>query len=497
MTLRHNSASAVTIGVASATPAASGPTLCRAGSAAPSVAACTLNFADSGFIFDVPDTFSNQPQTLAIKAVKKSEATRQCVPGFANQTKRIKFWSGYISPVSLPFDAQGRATITVNYPDAGQVQLSARYEGTGSETGLVMLGADQFVARPVGLCITPPQGVCAAGDSSCPVFKKAGETFQVDIKAMAWESANDGDICAGNQTTPNFALPNIALGTTLVAPNTGTHAVLGTTSYHHGAAANSLNSVNQTLSEVGVFRMTATPPTNGYFGYTIPAAGSQPIGRFVPWEFVLQDGFLTQACHSFSYVGQPVAAGFTLQARNRQGGVTANYQGAFARGQAALVAVNDRDGVNVADEVLFPESLGWQQGEIIVNPAASEKNLALRRPDQRTLLIIDAWHAGGRWRDAQSPSWRCRYDASVACSGGGRWRDAISHCRGARGRAHDGELVLQFGAPHQPWQAPYRVDLSQQPDQPLWLSDPDTLRGMAIFDSARGNARLIYRREGF
>lgn len=84
---------------------------------------------------------------------------------------------GAATPLSLAFNDQGQSTITVNYPDAGKVQLDARYDGTGSEAGLVMLGADQFVARPVGLCIMPPQGVCAAGDSSCPVFKKAGEAL--------------------------------------------------------------------------------------------------------------------------------------------------------------------------------------------------------------------------------------------------------------------------------------------------------------------------------
>ena len=128
----------------------------------------------------MPDTYSNQPQTVAIKAVKKSDVTKQCVPGFANQSKSVKFWSSYVLPTSnnynskisvnssvigtdlgsatlvpLAFDAQGQSTITVKYPDAGKVQLDARYDGTGSEAGLVMLGSDQFVARPVGLCITP------------------------------------------------------------------------------------------------------------------------------------------------------------------------------------------------------------------------------------------------------------------------------------------------------------------------------------------------------
>ncbi|WP_429210919.1 DUF6701 domain-containing protein [Aeromonas veronii] len=402
--LRNNTPTAVTIGVSGSTPTTKpfSSTLCKAGAGTPSTAACTLNFADSGFFFDVPDTYSNQPQTVTIKAIKKSDVTKLCAPGFASQTKSVKFWSSYISPtgnpynsqmsvnssaigasqgaatpLSLAFNDQGQSTITVNYPDAGKVQLDASYDGTGSEAGLVMLGADQFVARPVGLCITPPQGVCAAGDSSCPVFKKAGETFQVDIKAMAWESANDGDICAGNLTTPNFSLPNIALGSTLVAPNPGTNATLGTTTYNHVAAANSLNSVSQTVSEVGVFRMTATPPaakspegstiSTGYFGYTIPPASSMPVGRFVPWDYSLSNGFITPACNAFTYMSQPFASGFVLTARNLQKGTTENYQGAFAKGVAEMVAANALDGVARDKRITLSPSLSWASGIASVN----------------------------------------------------------------------------------------------------------------------------------
>ncbi|WP_244268504.1 DUF6701 domain-containing protein [Aeromonas fluvialis] len=394
--LRNNTPTAVTIGVSGSTPTTKpfSTTLCKAGAGTPSAAACTLNFADSGFFFDVPDTYSNQPQTVTIKAIKKSDVTKQCVPGFASQTKSVKFWSSYISPtgnpynsqmsvnssaigasqgaatpLSLAFNDQGQSTITVNYPDAGKVQLDARYDGTGSEAGLVMLGADQFVARPVGLCITPPQGVCAAGDSSCPVFKKAGETFQVDIKAMAWESANDGDICVGNQTTPNFALTNIALGTQLVAPIPGQNAQVGTASYNHsnGMDSNNLNKVTQSVSEVGVFRMTATPPANGYFNYTIPSAQSQPVGRFVPWDYSLSGGFITPACNVFTYMSQPFASGFVLTARNLQQGTTQNYQGAFAKGVAEMVAANALDGVARDKRITLSPSLSWASGIASVN----------------------------------------------------------------------------------------------------------------------------------
>lgn len=397
--LRNNTPTAVTIGVSGSTPTTKpfSTTLCKAGAGTPSAAACTLNFADSGFFFDVPDTYSNQPQTVTIKAVKKSDVTKQCVPGFASQTKSVKFWSSYITPTSNPynsqmsvnsstigasqgaatplslvFDAQGQSSITVKYPDAGKVQLDARYDGTGSEAGLVMLGADQFVARPAGLCITPPQGVCAAGDSSCPVFKKAGETFQVDIKAMAWESANDGDICVGNQTTPNFALPNIALGSTLVAPNPGTNATLGTTTYSHVAAANSANSVSQTVSEVGVFRMTATPPANGYFNYTIPSAQSQPVGRFIPADFNLVSGDIVPACNAFSYMGQPFGVMLDVLARNTTGVQTRNYTGPFAKGEAYLSVANDKDGKSLSSRLRSLQPLPWLDGRAALTTGSSE-----------------------------------------------------------------------------------------------------------------------------
>lgn len=407
--LRNNTQTQVTLGVNNSVPAvkALSETLCKAGAGTPSAAACTLNFADSGFFFDVPDTYSNQPQDVTISAVKKDDITKQCVPGFTG-VRSVGFWGAYNNPntnsfgskisidgnaiatyagsvssptpttLNLTFDNQGKATLKkVTYPDAGQMKLSASHNGSGETAGLVMTGSDTFVARPVGLCITPPQGVCAAGDSSCPVFKKAGETFQVDIKAMAWESANDGDICVGNQTTPNFSLPNIALGSTLVAPNPGTNATLGTTTYNHVAAANSLNSVSQTVSEVGVFRMTATPPvakppegstaSTGYFGYTIPPASSVPVGRFVPWDYSLSNGFITPACNAFTYMSQPFASGFVLTARNLQKGTTQNYQGAFAKGVAEMVAANALDGVARDKRITLSPSLSWASGIASVN----------------------------------------------------------------------------------------------------------------------------------
>lgn len=609
--LRNNTAGSVTVGVSGSTPSTKplSTTLCRSGGGALSAAACTLNFADSGFVFDVPDTYSNQPQTVAIKAVKKSDVTKQCVPGFANQSKSVKFWGSYVSPASnsfnsgmsvnntligssqgnatafsLNFDAQGQSTITVKYPDAGKVQLDARYDGTGSEAGLVMLGSDQFVARPVGLCITPPQGVCAAGDSSCPVFKKAGDTFQVDIKAMAWESANDGDICAGNQTTPNFVLSNIALGSTLVAPNPGTNAAVGTATYNHVPASNSLNSVTQTVSEVGVFRMTATPPANAYFTYTIPPAQSQPVGRFIPADFNLASGDIVPACNVFSYMGQPFGVALDVLARNVSGGQTRNYTGSFAKGSAYLSVANNKDGKSLANRLRSLPSLPWLNGRAALAAGSSEfVRLSDTQPDgpyksllfglymrdndgDRTVIASPDFNdavagncSGGSCnaRLIDSVPMQVYFGRLLAGTGAGlasaplavplqlqyyeagNWQlNKLDQCTqfslanqgftflnpshvfdaasrdlslgnnrkirlglgssapgGASAQTTDGEILFQFARPDIPVRIPYRVDLSKQPSQPLWLSDPATLQGEAIFGSSRGNDRIIYRRE--
>ncbi|MGL5815551.1 MAG: DUF6701 domain-containing protein [Aeromonas sp.] len=399
--LRNNLASAVTVGVSGSSPSTKplSTTLCRAGSGALSAAACTLNFADSGFVFDVLDTLANKPQDVVISAVKKDNATQQCVPGFTG-ARSVGFWGTYTNPsangfgsqiaidgnpistyaasvtspaatpLNLTFDSQGKATLkNVRYPDAGQMRLNARHDGSGDTEGLVMTGSDIFVSRPVGLCITPTQGACTAGSSSCPLFKRTGEDFPLAIAAMAWQADNDGDLCSGNLPTPNFALANIALGSQLVAPKPGVEAVVGTASYDHSntKGSNNLNTLTQSVNEVGVFRMTATPPvassaSTGYFGYTIPAATSVPVGRFVPWDFNLVSGFVTPACGGFSYMSQPFGVQTTVQARNKQGGVTQNYRDAFAKGVISLVAANNQDGVDRSNR-LDPLSQNWVSGQ--------------------------------------------------------------------------------------------------------------------------------------
>lgn len=394
--LRHNVTSPITIGVSASIPGtiAGSNTLCRRGSAALNAASCTLSFAESGFIFDVPDKLANKPVSdILITAVKKSSTTQECVPTFANATKSVSFWSSYISPdnsamitplsvqvndqvigrqstaaTAMPvrFEADGKARIKVNYPDAGKMQLDARLNATGEDTGLVIIGSDQFVSFPVGLCVKAKDtnASCSAGNASCNVYKKAGEPFDLIIQGKAWESDVDLNYC-DNLSTSNYAQNDIVLGHTLTAP-AGKSLGEISTKYNHLAALNNINTVSQSVSEVGVFKFSADPPL-GYLGsnfYDIPLAVSANIGRFVPASFEVINSSISAACNTFSYMDQGFDIDYTLVARNMGGAITQNYIGAFAKASISLAGENANNGVDLSSRLTTPgiPNTAWDKG---------------------------------------------------------------------------------------------------------------------------------------
>lgn len=290
--LRVTTAGNVTLGVSGSSPALKplSKSLCSSGGALSNN--CVVNFADSGFIFDVPNTFSAKPVAATIQAVKKSNSSQTCVPGFASGSRTLQFSRSYTDPgagtqpvlvnniaiaaaatnLSLNFDATASAPLTVQYNDAGLITLNASFTGSGVEAGLTMLGSDQFVAKPYGLCLqTDSSASCTSADIGCPVFPgniRAGDSFPLRIQAVGWQA--DGEaltaaaLCTGNPVTPNFQLADIALASQLLAPAGGSNGTLGSSSYSH--ILGNTTSVSQSISEVGVFRLTATPQTNSYLG---------------------------------------------------------------------------------------------------------------------------------------------------------------------------------------------------------------------------------------
>lgn len=365
VSLAHTQVETVSLGVVTSTPEKTGTdNLCQIDGGAASTH-CSLSFADSGFIFSVSDTLANKEvSNVAVRAVSTDD-TNQCVPAFADTNKNIDFWSDYITPdnssrvASLPvyvnsraagsnsgsplseslyFDSNGEAQIAVRYPDAGQVQLNARYTGSGDDDGLVMQGSDQFVSRPAGLCVSTTTS-CSAADSSCPAFAAAGDAFQLSIQAMAWEADADTNFCDNTQATPSYDASSVALSANLLAPAGGVNGTLSPSSYHHSAAVQGKNDLSATQSEVGVFSFSATPPAylGGYLGNQVsqPSYTSAAVGRFYPHHFdasVSEAGALSAGCTGashFLYSGDSTHLfpypEIEIQAKNASGVITQNY----------------------------------------------------------------------------------------------------------------------------------------------------------------------------
>jgi len=405
--LSSTSPGAVTLGVSDTTPSA---TLCVINSSTASAANCALTYAESGFIFGssasptsgIADEFANKPvNSIIVSAVQTDATSNQCIAKFMGETQSLGFWQSYSSPntgtksitvtsggisinagadlankvpLALSFDNQGQATIAVNYADAGEVSLHANYTGSAAtlDDGLVMNGNDSFVRYPRALCVLP-ETTCAAGDVNCPAFKRAGENFTVEIEPKAWQSDTDTDFC-NNISTPNYAHNNIELSVNLVAPSGGVNAD-DIANYNHivpnPVTTSGINTVTRAISEVGVFSITATPPTS-YLGVNnnlISSGTSQPIGRFYPNDFAVSAASIDDSCGAgsgaFTYMDQPVPLAMTITARNTSGATTNNYFGGFASGGAILVAENNNDGGNSSYQSRFEPaiSLSWDQAD--------------------------------------------------------------------------------------------------------------------------------------
>ncbi|WKY92906.1 DUF6701 domain-containing protein [Vibrio metoecus] len=335
-----------------------------------STANCTVNFADSGFIVDVPNAYANQTVTATLKAVRKDNISQQCLPSFQNVQKSVAFWSDYLNPssgsagfnalsvgvngtnvgqsannaqpINLTFDQNGTAAFTVSYREAGNVALNARFTGSGDEQDLLLEGQDSFIRVPRALVLSAKSfynsdGKCSAADMSCNVFARADENFDLNIQAVAAEPVEDNDF-TNNLTVNNYQQQNLTLQHALVQPATGVAGNIGTESYDHEIGA--MTTVAQKVSEVGVFDFSLVAPTH-YLGLDLASANlpiavssTGSIGRFIPAYFAVSPMTvsLDAACktgNAFSYLGQPFeysnSPGLYLQPKSANNADTQNY----------------------------------------------------------------------------------------------------------------------------------------------------------------------------
>ena len=329
-TVAKTTAGAVTLSATSVT-ATTGATQCAntTTGAAASVAACTnaMTFSNAGFLITVPNHISCNNATATIESVQTGGAGR-CVPAYQNVTRAVNLYTSYANPTAgtqsvtastgavsttapgtahnLAFDGTGKATITLSYPDAGQLTLTA--SGT-APTGAAMTGSGNFVVAPASLAFS---GIPAA-----PLM--AGQPFNVTLTAM--------NACATPAKTANFA-GHVTLTSSNPLPAAGNATPINTPL----ALVAGTGSSNLTWNEVGTLTLNAT--LANYLGSALTVNGTQAgVGRFQPAYF---ETLVTPACGTFTYAGAttPAKTGqpFTVvvTAKALTGTVTANYSGAFA-----------------------------------------------------------------------------------------------------------------------------------------------------------------------
>lgn len=404
VSIRQTAPGPVTLDAIASAPLATAPTRCFVGASE----TCVMDFHDSGFLFDVPtQTACKTSDNVTIQAVRTDDTTQTCAPAFSG-ARSVNFWSEYVSPASgtktlqvngadvagiapgtamtLNFDASATATITVNYPDAGQLNLHARYVGSGSDAGLVLDGVDAFVSKPVGFDVHSALPACDALDTSCAVLAHAGADFAQTVRAVCW-AADDDNNFSDNPVTPNFQQAGIALTPTLEAPADGVLGGLGVDAAD--ITTNGEVTFNQQYSEVGVIRIAAT--ALDYLGAGPVTSISQPIGRFTPDHFVvtatptLTHRSTVPAClgppaSAFTYMGEPFQLDFTLQAHNVAGLRTQNYQGAFARLNPSVSADLGigaaSGGVDLSVRLVALTSGNWSLGQAPVSATLSMGRIA-------------------------------------------------------------------------------------------------------------------------
>ncbi|WP_413699862.1 DUF6701 domain-containing protein [Psychromonas sp. KJ10-10] len=168
------------------------------------------------------------------------------------------------------------------------------------------------------------------------LLKQTGEDFNMTVSAT----------CADGTITPNFQMDDITLSVNDIAPALSNPVSLGISTIDISDADNgSHDESTQSISEVGVFSITAAP-NNLYFTETISPATSASIGRFTPDYYQLGDinngelsggnpfvytGQMQTTTSSLGQISYLTAPEFTITAKSEDGNTTLNYTGDFIK----------------------------------------------------------------------------------------------------------------------------------------------------------------------
>ncbi|MFB1072577.1 DUF6701 domain-containing protein [Vibrio diabolicus] len=265
----------------------------------------------------------NRDVQLSIERIEPT-SNAVSVPAYVSFKKRDGKFSDEVSVgttdvdiADVYFNNQGKAYFNLRYPEAGKVALKARIKDESDS-----LGQNSFVSFPAYLTLSTDGGQCSSGSCS-QGFVAAGEPFNMFVTAHQF-----GGALAKNYQQEGLSVAHKVTYPTAGALSTG---VLGKDVYNHDTPTNAKDSIEQSVSEVGAFEFTVTPP-EAYLGskaFVIePAKGV--IGRFYPKYFkVYPDESVDwdyPNAQSFAYMNQPFGVSkLYVEALNAGKGALTNY----------------------------------------------------------------------------------------------------------------------------------------------------------------------------
>ena len=364
---------------------------------------CKINFAADGLVFknvtDNDETIQTQisgkpsdtgfnSKNYAIEACGNTDLLRNqtidvainynCASASNCSNTLIFSNSGNDYPIGLTaqtfpiqFDNDSRASFSIQYPDAGEISLSAQL----AERSAISGSSNTFIVRPFGFAMdvlndsgsgSNPDGFAINANGS--LLKRTGENFVLGVRSVQWVDGEDSD---DNGVPDDFSLLNNNLsadhyfGTVTLTPSTtlpsgGAVGVLS--GAESGIVFNDESTLTTTVnySEVGIIAIAAE---SDYLS-TEPVLGRlENVGRFAPVNFSVS-GNVESACRvdsSFTYFGQPLeSVSYSLAALNHLGAVTQNYYGGFDKLAPVSLQLEHSSGlfnrfVNV-DPVAWPQS---------------------------------------------------------------------------------------------------------------------------------------------
>jgi MSHA biogenesis protein MshQ len=340
------------------------PTTCIRNGDAAAGADCKVEVASSGYALTTNGSAfyaeAQAPQTtpvLTVAALRYDPNSKACAPMFVSATRNVAFTCYYANPtggtlplrlngkalnagqdataacdntgatLTLAFDANGKATVPMQYADAGAVTVQASDSGSGGPAA----GRATTTFVPAKFQVTPAA-------ANLPYV--AGKSFAAQVVAL--------NGAATPAATPNFgreqAPESVKLTPAPCQPKNNNGLLAQTAS----TVSKGVQTFTATWSETGrIDLVAALVNKDGYLGSGLqPATGTTNlaatgctggVGPFSPAYFTFDADTAwtrTSAAYGASlyqyYSGEP-AIKLKVTARNAQNGVTQNYSGTDAR----------------------------------------------------------------------------------------------------------------------------------------------------------------------